>query len=278
LKKGTDGLKRLARTLSPPTPSHQKAAKKNKRNIFSTEQLLSSKSDVTVLEVSAKTSLLNFKIVKRKEGKMKKLFTSLFIGMLVSISVQAQTNAPVNAGGDSATIVETIVCIRHGEKPPEGLGQLNIRGLNRSLALPKVLLAKFGTPQFIFAPNPTQKSDGNKYYYLRPLATIEPTAIRCGLPVNTEFGYKEIQGLESELAKPAYQHAVVFVAWEHGLLDEFAKNVVKDNGGDVSQVPAWPGKDYDTIFVFKITNDHGQKSFSFTIDHEGLNNLSDEYP
>jgi hypothetical protein len=209
---------------------------------------------------------------------MKKSFASLFIGMLVSISVQAQTNVVVSAGGDSATTVETIVCIRHGEKPPGGLGQLNSRGLNRSLALPKVLLAKFGTPQFIFAPNPTQKSDGNKYYYIRPLATIEPTAIRCGLPVNTEFGYQEIQGLESELAKPEYQNAVVFVAWEHGLLDDFAKNVVKDNGGDVTQVPAWPGKDYDTIFVFKITNDHGQKSFSFTIDHEGLNNLSDEYP
>ena len=89
---------------------------------------------------------------------MKKLFTSLFIGMLVSISVQAQTNAPVNAGGDSATAVETIVCIRHGEKPHGGLGQLTIRGLNRSLALPEVLLKKYGTPQFIFAPNPNAKS------------------------------------------------------------------------------------------------------------------------
>jgi hypothetical protein len=209
---------------------------------------------------------------------MKFFFTPFFIGMLVSISVRAQTNVAASATGVTAPTVETIVCIRHGEKPPGGLGQLNIRGLNRSLVLPKVLLTKFGTPQFIFAPNPTQKSDGNKYYYIRPLATIEPTAIRCGLPVNTEFGYKEIQGLESELAKPEYQNAVVFVAWEHGLLDDFAKNMVKDNGGDVTEVPAWPGKDYDTIFVFKITNDHGQKSFSFTIDHEGLNNLSDEYP
>ena len=41
--------------------------------------------------------------------------------MLVSISVQAQTNVVVSAGGDSATTVETIVCIRHGEKPPGGL-------------------------------------------------------------------------------------------------------------------------------------------------------------
>ncbi len=90
--------------------------------------------------------------------------------------------------------METIVCIRHGEKPHGGLGQLTNRGLNRSLALPEVLLKKYGTPQFIFAPNPSEKVDGAKYFYIRPLATIEPTAIRCGLPVNTEFGYLEIEG------------------------------------------------------------------------------------
>ena len=36
---------------------------------------------------------------------------------------------------------ETIVCIRHGEKPLLGLGQLTCKGLNRALALPQVLLA-----------------------------------------------------------------------------------------------------------------------------------------
>jgi hypothetical protein len=35
LKKGADGLKRLARTLAPPTPSHQKAAIKNRKIYFS---------------------------------------------------------------------------------------------------------------------------------------------------------------------------------------------------------------------------------------------------
>ena len=209
---------------------------------------------------------------------MKKLFVLLAIGLAVYLpaGVKAQTN--VSATGD-ITNVETIVCIRHGEKPHGGLGQLTVRGLNRSLALPKVLLGKFGAPQFIFAPNPMHKVDGNKYYYVRPLATIEPTAIKCGLPVNTEFGYDEIQGLEAELAKPQYQNATVFVAWEHGLLDDFAKNMVKDNGGDVSQVPDWPGKEYDRIFIFKITTqENGQKNFSFTIDHEGLNDVSDDYP
>jgi hypothetical protein len=40
--------------------------------------------------------------------------------------------------------VETIVGIRHGEKPLLGLGQLTCKGLNRALALSQVLLEKFG--------------------------------------------------------------------------------------------------------------------------------------
>src|SRR5271165_6976951 len=63
----------------------------------------------------------------------------------------AVTPAPADAD------VETIVAIRHGEKPPEGLGNLSCRGLNRALALPNVLLSKYGKPEFIFAPNPTEK-------------------------------------------------------------------------------------------------------------------------
>ena len=84
---------------------------------------------------------------------------------------------------------ETIVCIRHGEKPLLGLGQLTPRGLNRALALPEVLLTKFGKPSFIFAPDPNQVANdiGGAFCYVRPLATIEPAAIEYGLPVNTHF-------------------------------------------------------------------------------------------
>jgi len=109
---------------------------------------------------------------------MEKIFVFLIAALAVTFSAQAQTNAVETSG----TNVETIVCIRHGEKPHGGLGQLTIRGLNRSLALPEVLLQKYGTPQFIFAPNPSEKVDGARYFYIRPIATIEPTAIRCGLP------------------------------------------------------------------------------------------------
>jgi len=199
----------------------------------------------------------------------------------VGLRVEGQTNL-VAATGTSGQTAETIVCIRHGEKPRGGLGQLTCRGLNRALALPKVLLGKYGTPNFIFAPNPTQKVDSKMdpagYFYVRPLATIEPTAIRCGLPVNTQFGFREIKGLESELQKSEYRNATVFVAWEHGLLDEFAKNLVKDNGGDPAQVPGWSNDEYDMIFVFRIGRDAGQNTFAFNVDHEGLNGLSDDCP
>jgi hypothetical protein len=116
------------------------------------------------------------------------------------------------------------------------------------------------------------------YFYVRPVATIEPTAIRCGLPVNTQFGFKEIKALESELGKPAYKNATVFIAWEHVLLDDFAKDVVKAHGGDPTQVPPWPHNDFDTIFVIKIIRTEGRESVAFTIDHENLNNLSDTCP
>jgi hypothetical protein len=209
---------------------------------------------------------------------MKAFLAVFFAGFLASVHADGQTNA-VASTGTSSQSVETIVCFRHGEKPSDGLGQLNCRGLNRALALPDVLLTKYGKPQFVFAPNPTQKVDQHgTYYYVRPLATIEPTAIRCGLPVNTQFGYQEIQGLEGELRTPEYQNATIFIAWEHALLDDFVKNLLKSNGGNPAEVPAWPSKDFDTIFLVKITRSGGDASVHFIIDHEGLDHLSDKCP
>lgn len=209
---------------------------------------------------------------------MKTLLTVLFVGLVVSGGVDGQLNS-IPPPGSSRPTVETIVCIRHGEKPRGGLGQLTCRGLNRALALPDVLLAKYGPPQFLFAPSPTQKVDGlGGYYYVRPLMTIEPTAIRCGLPVNAQFGYREIKGLESELQKQQYQSATIFIAWEHLLLDEFVKDLLRATGGDPARVPSWPENDYDSIFIVRINHSLGGQSAAFTIDHEGLNDLTDAWP
>jgi hypothetical protein len=212
--------------------------------------------------------------IRKNAGLIMKTTILLSFCFAFCFCAEGQTNSD-----NASSAVETIVCIRHGEKPKGGLGQLNYQGLNRALASPDVLLKKYGQPAFIFAPNPTQKVDGKiGYYYVRPLMTIEPTAISCGLPVNTEFGFKEIKGLEEELNKTNYQNATIFVAWEHGLLDNFAKNMLADNGANAAEVPPWPGSDYDTIFLFKLRRSAGHSTIEFSIDHENLNGLSAKYP
>jgi hypothetical protein len=180
---------------------------------------------------------------------------------------------------------ETIVLIRHGEKPPGGLGQLTCKGLNRSLALPSLLIGRYGKPDFIFAPDPAQRVDDGHplptYSYLRPLATIEPTAIRLGMPVNAQIGFMQIGELQKELLQPAYAHSLIFVAWEHVKLYEFARTMLHDYGGNPAQVPDWPNSDYETIYVFHITRSgkNGAPRATLDIQQENLGStLSDACP
>ena len=180
--------------------------------------------------------------------------------------------------GTETNRIERLVCIRHGEKPKGGLGQLSCQGLNRALALPPVLLSRFGKPDYIFAPNPSQKvDDGVSYNYVRPLMTIEPTAISVGLPVNTEYGFRDIEALQKEFTLEKYRHSLIYVAWEHGLLDQLACNLVKYGGGDTNSVPAWPRNDFDSIFIFDIAYTNNVPSVRFHIEKEDLDGLGTEY-
>jgi len=177
--------------------------------------------------------------------------------------------------------VETLVCIRHGEKTTDEIGQLSVKGLNRSLALPTVLVSKFGKPGFIFAPDPAGMlaKKNIQVCYIRPLATIEPTAILLGLPVNTLFGYSQIDSLETELEKPDYANSVVFIAWEHNMLEKLVRQEMVAHGGDGTQVPSWNGNDFDAIYLLKLTRkSDGSTKVSFSLDHEGLDNLGKEFP
>jgi len=169
---------------------------------------------------------------------------------------------------------ETIVAIRHAEKPAGGLGQLTCQGLNRALALPKILIGRFGRPDAIFAPDPAdQVNDGSnhQYSYVRPLMTIEPTAIALGMPVNAQIGFMDISRLQSVLTAPAYAHGLIFVAWEHGMLNQFAGQMLKSYGDNPAEVPTWPNSDYDRIYIFKIRQDGGRPRLTFKIEHEDLN-------
>lgn len=191
---------------------------------------------------------------------------------------------PRSAAQTSPSTTETIVLIRHGEKPPAGLGQLTCKGLNRALALPSLLIGRYGKPDYIYAPNPSiQVNDGNSqptYSYVRPLATIEPTAIRLGMPVNTQIGFLQIDDLQKALLQPAYAHSLIFVAWEHLKLHDFAQQMLKAYGTTPTTVPDWPNSDYDTIYVFHITRSGANNTPHATLEiqQEGLTNLSDTCP
>jgi hypothetical protein len=204
------------------------------------------------------------------------------ICLLIALSLG---NLPRSAAQTSPSAAETIVLIRHGEKPPTGLGQLNCKGLNRALALPSLLIGRYGKPDFIYAPNPSVKvNDGNSqptYSYVRPLATIEPTAIRLGMPVNAQIGFTQIDELEKALLQPAYVRSLIFVAWEHIKLYQFAQQMLKSFGTNPAPLPEWPNTDYDTIYIFHVTRSgaSGTPQVTLEIQQENLGNtLSDTCP
>ncbi len=186
---------------------------------------------------------------------------------------------PLSAAS-AAENVETIVLIRHGEKPPQGLGQLNCQGLNRSLRLPGVIKARFGVPAAIFAPDPSdQKTDkGTAYDYIRPLATVEPMAITFGLPVNAGIGVEDIAKLKDRLEDKAYANAIVVVAWEHKQLVKLARKIMKDHDGDPDVVPKWQGDDFDGIYVLQLTRKGGDTTATFQTAKQGLNGLPETCP
>jgi hypothetical protein len=180
----------------------------------------------------------------------------------------------------AASTTETIVLIRHGEKPPEGLGQLDCRGRNRAIRLPAVLAREFGKLDAIFASDPShrKKDKGVKYDYMRPLETVEPVSKASGVLVDTRFGYKQVSKLETALEDPAYRNATVLVAWEHKKLVDLTRSLLGNNSGDPKQVPHWAGDDFDGINIVRIIRENGVTKATFERRHEGLDGQSEICP
>jgi hypothetical protein len=178
------------------------------------------------------------------------------------------------AGFCCADDTETLVFIRHGEKPPDEIGQLNCQGLNRALLLPDVLTKQFGKPDFIFAPGTSDKIENRKtkitYDYVRPLITIAPTAIRYNLPINADFGFTQIDPLQAELLSAKYKTATVFIAWEHVMLQKLVTNMMAKLNPSQTVDP-WPSDDFDSIFVVIVHRKaDGSTAGEYSQKHENL--------
>lgn len=175
---------------------------------------------------------------------------------------------------------ETLLFIRHAEKPDGGLGQLSCKGLNRALALTAVIRDKYKHLDAVFAPDPSsQKEDGDAAYdYVRPLATVEPTAIAFGLPIQSSLGYKEIDKLTEALLAPTYRDATVLVGWEHHQLNKMVPRLIGSLGGNVKTVPDWAKDDFDSIWRVTIERTSERTSVSFALDKEGLDGQPTDCP
>jgi hypothetical protein len=183
------------------------------------------------------------------------------------------------SAAQAATTTETIIFFRHGEKPSGGYGQLTCQGLNRAIGLYDSLVPRFGKPTHLFAPNPSPKmadSAGN-FYYVRPLATIEPMAIRLAMPVNARYGYSDITSLTTAITGSTYANAKVFVAWEHSYLVKAVQQILNKYNAGIT-APAWTYGDYDALYIVKIVNQDGYVTATFRKDYEGLNYQSTTCP
>ncbi|GLO30096.1 hypothetical protein PPUN12996_21520 [Pseudomonas putida] len=178
---------------------------------------------------------------------------------------------------------QTLVFLRHAEKPGEGLGQLNCQGLNRALDLATLLPERFGKADYVFAANPSRHvEEGSKdqsYSYIRPLMTISPSAIRLGLPVNIDYGANDTDALAEELLRDKYRNATVYTAWSHGYLPDLINAVAGKALGEERVITEhWSGDDFDTLYVLTLTWHDGKASLLSRNVRQGLNDGAHSCP
>ncbi|HTD98105.1 MAG TPA: hypothetical protein VK668_02420 [Mucilaginibacter sp.] len=147
-----------------------------------------------------------------------------------------------------------VVIIRHGEKPDNG-DNLNCQGFNRSVELPKVLNAKFGSSATLFVPSiGTGKRSGNS----RMFQTITPYAVKYNLAINSKYDEQDYQNIAANVLK---RTGIVIMVWEHKAINNLAKAL------GVKQASQWQSNDFDSIWI--ITYKKSGKAV-LTIDKEGL--------
>lgn len=178
---------------------------------------------------------------------------------------------------DSVDGTQTMVFLRHAEKPDGGLGQLNCQGLNRALSLASVLPERFGKADFVFAADPgrhvEEGKDDESYSYIRPLVTITPSAIKLGLPINIDYGANDTGDLARELMDDKYHNAVIYTAWSSGYLPELINEVAgRAVGQDMNITEDWESSDFDSVYVLTLTWKDGKASLLSRNVKQGLDN------
>lgn len=219
-----------------------------------------------------------FTIAKRFKHRAYLVLPALLVASAVFLTLESGLSRAQPMDG-----TQTLVFLRHGEKPAGGLGQLNCQGLNRALDLATLLPEKFGKANYVFAANPTRNVEegelDNSYSYIRPLMTISPSAIKLGLPVNIHFSANDTSDLADELLHDKYHNSVIYTAWSHGYLPELINTVASEaSGKDAKIIDDWESADYDSLYVLTLTWHNGKASVQSQVYKQGLDNGSQVCP
>jgi hypothetical protein len=201
----------------------------------------------------------------------------LFLPALLATSALFLALEARESRAQSVDGTQTLVFLRHAEKPEGGLGQLNCQGLNRAIDLATLLPDKFGKANYVFAANPTRNVEegelDNSYSYIRPLMTISPSAIKLGLPVNINFSANDTSDLAEELLHDKYHNSVIYTAWSHGYLPELINKVAGEAVGSKQKISEdWESSDYDSLYVLTLTWHNGKASLQSHSYKQGLDN------
>ncbi|MGX1187294.1 hypothetical protein AB7M29_004973 [Pseudomonas sp. F-14 TE3623] len=207
----------------------------------------------------------------------------IFLPALLAVSALFLSLESSESRAQPADGTQTLVFLRHGEKPAGGLGQLNCQGLNRAIDLATLLPEKFGKANYVFAANPTRNVEegelDNSYSYIRPLMTISPSAIKLGLPVNIEFSANDTSDLADELLHDKYHNSVIYTAWSHGYLPELINKVAGEAVGKEQNITDdWESSDYDSLYVLTLTWHNGKASLQSHSYKQGLDNGQESCP
>jgi len=146
-----------------------------------------------------------------------------------------------------------IVIVRHGEKPDNG-DNLSCQGENRALALPAVLMRKFGKPDYTYVPS---LKLGKSTKHARMFQTVTPFAVQQNLMVDSRFAEDDATGVAKEVLK---RSGLVLLVWEHSQIESVAKAI------GVKNPPKWKGEDFDSIWI--ITPKSGGAALA--TDSEGI--------
>ncbi|MGW1076625.1 hypothetical protein [Streptomyces sp. NPDC002537] len=185
-----------------------------------------------------------------------------------SAAGKSEESAAASAVADGAKSgADTIMIIRHGEKPKEngkkapfGIAEdgekndhaLLVRGWQRAGALVGLFAPDGGTPlrkgfrrpDAVYAAGPHSGETG-----LRPSETVAPLAAKLGVRANLTHRTGDETALAKEIAR---RRGCTLVSWEHHAIPTIVKGL-----GTVRPEPprAWPDDRFDLVWVLVRSGD-----------------------